>query len=98
MNIQKELKIGGFVFPVIESQEVANEGNAFGSMHFKHQKIFLEPSETIQMKEQTIFHEILHAIWWQSGLSSRYRKNQPNLEEEVIDALSNGLYQVLKVQ
>lgn len=95
MKIPTTLKIGGFLWKINQSQAVANEGNAFGSTHARQQQIFIEPSETQQKKEHVLIHEAMHAIWWQAGLNSRY-KDQKNVEEEIIDALSMGLYQVLK--
>lgn len=95
MKIPKKLRINGFDWEVKESQEIANEGQAFGSTHYEEQKIFLEPKATKQKKEQVLLHEILHAIWWECGLAQRYKKDKPEVEEEIITALSHGLYQVL---
>lgn len=96
MKIPKQIKIGGLVYTIEKSEKVTNEGGNFGSTHHRKQRIFLDPSETVQMSENTFVHEILHAIWYQAGLKSRYQKDHPGFEEEVVDALSNGLYQVLK--
>lgn len=95
MKIPKTLKIGGFMWKIHQNQHVSNEGNSFGSTHTRHQNIFIEPSETQQKKEHTLLHEVMHALWWQTGLSSRYKEDK-KIEEEVIDAISSGLYQVLK--
>lgn len=95
MKIPKKLKIGGFIWSVEESEKVSNEGEVFGSTHFKKQRIFIDPSETQQKKEHTLIHEILHAIWWQTGLNNRY-KDKKEMEEEIIQAVAHGLYQVLK--
>lgn len=46
MKIPKKIKIGGFIWEVKFSQDVAIEGNAFGSAHMRRQKIFIEPNET----------------------------------------------------
>ena len=96
MKIPKKIKIRAFVYTVTENQDVANEGNVFGSTHLRRQKIFIEPSETQQKKEHTFIHEIIHAVWNQIGLNTRVNKDNPKLEEEIIDGLSHGLYQVLK--
>jgi len=96
MIIPPTLKIGPFIWEIKESEEVANEGNVYGSTHHSKQKIFLEPSETQQKKEQVLIHETMHVIWHQAGLGKRYDKDHPRIEEEVVHALSMGLYQVLK--
>jgi len=96
MKIPKKLKIGGFIYQVIESQEVVNEGDAFGSFHSRQQKLFIDPNETQQKKEQTLLHEIFHAIFWQTGLLERMKDIKEIKEEEIIQALAMGLYQTLK--
>ena len=95
MEIPKELKIGGFTWTIEENEKVAVEGNIYGSTHHTKQRFFLDPNTTQQKKEHTVIHEAMHAIWWQSGLGIRY-KETPKLEEEVISAVSMGIYQVLK--
>ena|ERR1700749_52253 len=95
MKIPKKLKIAGFIWDVAENKEVTNEGGCYGSTHNNLQKIFLEPKMTIQKRDQVFLHEILHAVWNSYGLS--YNKDfNHDKEELVVDALSNGLYQVLR--
>jgi len=97
MKIPEKIKIGGFIWEVIESDDIANESATFGSTHFHHQKIFLEAGENQQKKEQCLLHEIMHAIFWQTGLEKRLDNKEVNItEEEFITAVSNGLYQVIK--
>lgn len=97
MEIPKTLKIGGFTWTIEEHQDVAREGNIFGSTHQTSQKFFLEPNLSIQKQQQTILHEILHAVWWQSGLGRIWDGPDKSKDEErIIHALSMGLYQVLR--
>jgi predicted SprT family Zn-dependent metalloprotease len=94
--LPKTLKIGGFTWKVKRSQPVTTEGNCFGSTHFRAQEIYIEPDSIItqQKSEQCLLHELLHVIIWQTGLAMRLNDNK--LEEELVDAISHGLYQVLK--
>lgn len=92
MKFPAKLKIGGFTWQVEENGDVSNEGNIFGSTHTRTQKIFLEPGLTKQKLEQTLLHEVMHAVWWQSGLSKM--SFDLNVEETIVHALSMGLYQV----
>ena len=100
MKIPKKIKILGYYWEVISDEKgksVIYDGNCFGSTHLGMQKIFIEHLErtTQQLREQSFLHEILHAIWWQTGLGKR--KDVDNkLEEEIIHPLAQGLYQVLK--
>lgn len=96
MKIPKQLKIGGLIFEIKESEEIANQSNVWGSTHFKKQKIFLDPSEKQQKKEHTLFHEILHACLWSSGIGDRLRRLDKDLEEDLCASLDSQLYQVLK--
>ena len=98
MKIPKEIKIIGFNWQVVTgkaSDEVAYEGNCYGSTHPKTQKIFLDRDTTNQNREKTFIHEILHALWWQMGIGKR-KEIDNKLEEEIIHPLSQGLYRVLK--
>jgi len=99
VKVPKKVKIGGFVWQIItDDQAVPYEGNAYGSTHFKSQKIFLDPENTEDKNKQAFVHEIMHVIWWQAGLTERYGRNDAtkNIEEEIIQALSMGLHQVIK--
>ena len=98
MKIPKKLKIIGFEWGVIKDKkgdDVIYEGACYGSTHPSSQKIFLDSSATRQNKEKAFIHEILHALWWQMGLGKR-KDIDKKLEEEIIDPLATGLYQVLK--
>ena len=94
MKIPKSLKIGGHVWKITHNKDVTNEGGCFGSTHPLTQRFFLDPEISQQKQEQTLIHEILHAIWWTNGMRSREELKKE--EEYIIDSLSQGLYQVLK--
>lgn len=95
MIIPKKLKIGGLDWEITENVDVARQGQCFGTTHSFSQKIIMDTDSTEQKKVHTLIHEIMHAIWWQHGLSERF-KDQPKLEEELVTTLSFGLHQVLK--
>lgn len=97
MKIPARIKIMGFEWAIEKDKSVAAEGSVFGSTHTHSQKIFLDPTTTQQKNEQTLVHEILHAIAWQTGLARRLEKFSDNkIEEEIIQSLSFALYEVLK--
>lgn len=87
------MRIMGFDWLISINEHVSNEGQVFGTTHTRSQQIFLDPGTTKQKNEQTLIHEILHAISWQTGLTKRL--NDPKLEEEMVSSLSFALYQVL---
>lgn len=96
MQIPPVIRILGFDWDIKEDKHVAHEGGIFGSTHTFSQTIFLDPAAPQQKKEQTLLHEMMHAIWWQTGLNKRYTKEKEIIEEEIIGALAQGLYQILK--
>jgi Zn-dependent peptidase ImmA (M78 family) len=96
MKIPKKLKIGGFIWTVEETDKTTNESSSFGSCHYKKQRIFIDKTENQQKKEHTLIHETMHAVIWQSGLNERLNKATGITEEELVTAISMGIYDVLK--
>lgn len=96
MKVPKKIKIGGFQWRVIESKDISIEGNCFGSTHTDTQKIFLEPGIPEQKRSQTLLHEIMHAIFWTSGLEKIHTGSHRLTEEELVNSLSMGLFQVIR--
>ena len=96
MIIPKSITVNGFVWQVQFDGPLTDESNVYGSAHYKSQTIYIDPKVPRQKQEQTFLHELLHAVSWQSGLSKRMQQaKQTELEEEIITALSFGLYQAL---
>lgn len=94
MKIPKKLKIGGFIYRVERDINVADHSNSFGTTVNGKQVINVTNDVPLQKQEQTLIHEILHAIWFVYGLKEAGFK--PDQQENIVDALSQGLYQVLK--
>jgi Zn-dependent peptidase ImmA (M78 family) len=96
MIIPETIQIGGITWKVEYSKGVANEGNVYGSTHYRHDTIYLDPANSPERNQQTFLHELLHIAFNQAGLNSRKPFNEDKNEEMLIDALSNGLYGILK--
>lgn len=94
-EIPDMIKIGAFVWKVVESDSVTLEGGCFGSAHYATQTIYLDPKITPQKKCETFVHEVLHAITWQSGLSTRLDRLDKNLDEDLVRAMSPLIYQII---
>ena len=64
MQIPKKVKILGFDWAIEDSNDVAYQGNCYGSTHYGTQKIFIDSGTAIteQKREQVFIHEIMHAI------------------------------------
>ena len=86
MEIPKKLNICGFEYTV-EIREI-DDSNLYGQHNLTKCQILIANDVTSKQKqEQTLIHEILHAIDCAVGTK---------LDEEQITALSRALYQVLK--
>ena len=98
MNLPKKnfkIKIGPFVYEVIYSEGLAEEGDYFGCTYNDQQKIILDPNKKEQKLEQTFIHELLHACDFVNGLIYRFKQEDKPTEEDVVRELSMTLYQVI---
>ncbi len=81
MKLPHSLKIGAYTFKVILVKEW--EGEHLGKCDYDEETISIRASLSQTGKEQTLFHEILHAI-------------NSELDHALLESLSQQLYQVLK--
>jgi len=94
MKIPKEIKVGGHIYKVICPYHFKDRTDRVGACDSLKNEIVIGDDNGNGEKrnkntiEQTFFHEMLHAI------DKVY--NADKLEEEVVERLSEGLYQVLK--
>lgn len=93
MKIPKILKIAGLIWNVKQDKSVTHEGECYGTTHHNYQNIFLDPMTTKQKREETLIHEILHAVWHSYGLSQD--KAFKEYDERIVQSLAIGMYQVL---
>jgi hypothetical protein len=73
----KKIKVGAVDYTV-HLQDVKDR-EQLGCCLYAHQRIYLTPNMLHQNASDTLLHEVLHAIWNESGLSF-----VPDLEEETI--------------
>lgn len=95
MIIPEKIKILGLEWQIKHDQHVSDASEAYGTTVHRSQIINIEPTATQFHQEQTFFHEMLHAIWWSMGIH-KIPDIDNKKEEQIIHALSNGLYQTLK--
>lgn len=95
MIIPEKVKILGLTWEVKRDANVSHEGNCFGSTHCSKQVFFLAPDNTPQHDREVFIHELLHALYWQMGLSKDKDLKSGDIEEKVVHALAAGLHQVL---
>ena len=94
IKIPKQIKVGGHMYKVIYPYHFKERTDRIGACDFIKSEIVIGDDDGNGEKrgqstiEQTFFHEMLHAI------DKVYNANK--LEEETVERLSEGLYQVLK--
>lgn len=93
MKIPNKIKVGGFEYKVVRNYRFKETALA-GQAHHRTLEIRLSDVETNGLKypkskvEETFLHELLHCV------DNVY--NCGKLDEDMVDRLSNGLYQVLE--
>lgn len=94
MKIPRKLKVGGFVYSILRDEKVSGHSDTYGTTHLGTQTINIAPDLNGAKTEATFLHEVLHAIWHTYGLKEAgFDRKQ---EEQIVEALSNGIYQVFK--
>ena len=93
ISIPDTLRINGFDWKVVVTDNLINTSDCFGVTDTVGQKIFLSQDTPPQNVICTLLHELIHVIIWQGGLRNVIDRKE---EEIIAAAVSQGLYQVLK--
>ena len=86
----KSINIGAITYKVKMLPDTTD--NQLGACVFKHQTIYLSPNQLHQSASDTLLHEVLHAIWYESGLEYA----DVLVEETVVRTLSTWLRIVIE--
>lgn len=96
MTIPKVVKAGGMEYKVsfIPSSQIDN-GRACGETNHRLGTIKIAaPEEYCRQQQELIFlHELFHIAYDKAGLTARFA---PEVEEQMVEALSSGIYDILK--
>jgi hypothetical protein len=89
--LPSKVKIGGIEYSVEEKEVVIINGNSnySGKIDYHQATIEILKDSPEQRKEETLIHEILHGVFYESGCVIED-------EEEIVSKASRVLYQVLK--
>ncbi len=85
----RELNILGVTYKVIELDVVDKREFKFGEIDFIANEIKIDKSLPKTLKEQTMMHEILHAVFQLLGMDK---------EESEVQSLATALHQVFTAQ
>ena len=90
MKIPKKVKVGAHTYKVVFRDDLDDEN--FGVCRPRKLTMFIDETVERTQQEETFFHEILHAIFKQEGMSNplTYEK-----EESQVQRLGHARYQVL---
>ena len=95
MEIPSKVKILGLDWSISREKQVADASQSYGTTVHSSQSINIEPTITQAHAEQTLLHEMLHAIFVSMALN-HIPDMDTKKEEHIVSALANGLYHVLK--
>ncbi len=92
MNREKKpgmevVKIGGLVYEISKQPDLQGTTSEWGHIEYKTGKIVLDDSQSQQIEDQTLIHEITHGILVEAGFVDH--------KEEQADRIGKILYQVL---
>jgi len=85
----KQLKVGGAIYTVHEVEGLLRKISMYGNVEFGDCVIQIDSAMTDERKEQTIIHEMLHAIHFEAGY------NPEEQDEDTINRTANVLHQVI---
>ncbi len=85
MNIPKHLKVGGFIYKVIVTEDLIMGEDCIGETNCADLTIKIRPNAA---KEEAFIHEMLHAIFNMQALKH---------DEKIIESLAQGLHTVIKI-
>lgn len=92
MSLPKKIKCGLKTYKVLEGYS-DEYPEAWGSIDYKGQRIWIEPFSEINDQKETFIHEILHAIMFKAGINYLLAEKE---RETVVDSLSKGLVELTK--
>ena len=93
MNIPKKIRIGSFDYNVDYTNEtlILNAQQCYGLINYENTEIKIAKNiQNKQKQEQTFLHELFH------GIVKEYKIDFTEDEENIVDKLANGIYQILK--
>ncbi|EKN67477.1 phage protein [Schinkia azotoformans LMG 9581] len=90
LSIPNKIKVAGIVYTVEEKDVVIIDDCAgyVGLYNYKDTRIEILKDMTLQRKQETLVHEVLHAVLFEFGLKDH--------DEELVERAAQVLYQVLK--
>lgn len=86
-ELPKFVTVSGIDYEIFEVDEIDNDPLTNGTIYYDKQLIYVKASLAPQRMKQVLVHEIMHAIFYESGIEDT---------EEAVDILSRVMYGVTK--
>ena len=93
MKIPKKIKFGAHTIPVLRVGGANKKGFEFGECQYDKLQIKIATDTPRTHQEETLIHELMHAIREANGLSL----SDDRQEEIVVATMAHELYNVLKI-
>ena len=89
MRIPDHVKVGGLIYDISFEDRLLDDENTkvYGIIDYNNLTIKLEKLYSQQKNEQSLWHEIVHAVCVEYNVE---------MEDEDVDRIGCGLYQVIK--
>lgn len=88
MNIPSKVKVGTTTYTVKFVDELFEHGSMFGEINYVQQIIRIDAGISVERKWQTFFHELTHAILFESG------KSNGEDDEQLVRMIGNTLTRI----
>lgn len=82
-ELPKSISVNGIDYEIFTVDEIDSDPLTNGTIYYDKQLIYVKASLAPQRMEQVLLHEIMHAIFYESGLEDT---------EEEVDILSRIMY------
>ncbi|MCF6161892.1 hypothetical protein [Furfurilactobacillus milii] len=90
MQLPKSVNVLGVKYKVkLQSRLIENDESLLGMTDFPNDTIWLRKGMDVQRTQQTLIHELVHAMLYEVG-------NDDYNSENLVNPLGNVMYQVIK--
>lgn len=97
MNIPTNIKVGAVDYQVqLDNKAEHQRSDAFGFTSHGQAIISLEPELSRDRQAETLLHELMHCAFFVCGVSEILKGKTPPTEEEIINGVSNSLFQIIR--
>jgi hypothetical protein len=96
MRIPRTININGIPYEVVFDKKLLVSDHLYGKADQCLQQIILSGDLTPEREAKTFVHEILHAIFFETGISGWLERRDANLEEDICNVVAPILYEVIR--